>query len=98
MSRRVYLAEFLQKLGHCVANRFAPTQRNLLRCGNEERQHHANECCALYESGSQDHVCADVTCCFGLTGDALNRFATDLTDTETCADYCEACTNCCVHN
>jgi len=28
---------------------------------------------------------------------ALNRFTTDLANAKTCADYCEACTNCCVH-
>jgi sugar lactone lactonase YvrE len=65
--------------------------------GNEERQYHSYQRCTLNESGSQDHVTTDIAGSFWLTGDALNCFTTDLANAKTCADYCEACTNCCVH-
>jgi hypothetical protein len=65
---------------------------------HEEGQYHANQRSTLYEGRCEDHVCADVTCCLWLAGDTFYCFATDLADSETCADNCEACTNCCVHN
>lgn len=67
------------------------------RSCHEERQYHGYQRCTLNESGSQDHVCTDVAGSFRLTGDTFNGFTTDLANAETCADNCEACTNCCVH-
>jgi hypothetical protein len=74
--------------GHCVANRFALARMSvLLACRfHEERQHHRYQSRALYESGGQDHVCADVTNCFWLTGNAFNGFTTNRSYTDTGAD------------
>ena len=53
---------------------------------------------ALDEGSHQDHVGADITQCFRLTGDAFHRFATDVTDADTNTNYCQTGANCCVHN
>ncbi len=74
------------------------SRKQLLWSGNEEGQYHANQGSTLHESGCQDHVCADIACCFRLACNTFYCFTTDLTDTKTCADYGQTCTNCCVHN
>ena len=59
----------------------------------------------FYEGCSQDHVGADVTGSFGLTGDRFYRAATDLTDAnastqcrKTCTDSATCCVKTAVNN
>lgn len=66
--------------------------------GHEERQYHRHQCRALDESGSQDHVSADVAHGFGLPGNGFYGFTTDRSHADTGADSGQTCSNCCVHN
>jgi hypothetical protein len=64
----------------------------LLFEGNEQTNYHREESCAFNESCGQDHVSADVTGCFRLACDRLERAATDTADTYTCTESCYTCT------
>lgn len=46
------------------------------------------QCCTLNECCYEDHVASDITGSLWLTSDSFHCFATDQTDTDTCAECC----------
>lgn len=67
-------------------------------CYCDEQTHHDTEQSdAFHEGGSEDHVGTDVTRHFRLAGEGLESTLTDFTNTDTCADSCEACANAGAH-
>jgi hypothetical protein len=88
---------FTQKKAPGIASPTASRRPDALFLTDEERQNDTNQGGAFYEGGRQDHVRTNVARGFRLAGNGFHCLAADLTDTDTCANYGEAGSDCCVH-
>lgn len=68
--------------------------RGSIRRSDEESQYDRGQRGALDESGCDQHGRTDITHSLGLTGDGLHGLTTDLSDTDSGAEYGESGTNC----